>query len=321
VLILLVGLALFFNFLSGILDSSNIVAMPVSSNSIHPRLALLLAAMVQIVAPFIFGLAVARTIGNNLLNVEFIHLKAIVAGLAAAVVWLITTWRLGIPSSSSHALIGGIVGASVAANGWAAVNISTLVKVFFALFISPPLGMVLGYFVTRVVFLVTRNASPSINAVFRRSQFVTLTGLALSYGANDAQKGMGILSLGLVSAGVLPAFTIPTWVLLVTSSAIALGMFLGGWRLIRTLGGKIYHVRPVHAFSSQVAGACVVFAAALSGVPVSTTQVMSSSIVGAGAADRINKVRWTILEEMATAWLLTIPFTAVLAGAMEILLR
>lgn len=316
----LVGLALIFSFLCGVLDSSTMVAMPISSLAIHPRLALLLAAAVQIAGPVLFGLAVATTIGKNLLNPQYVHIEALNAGLAAAIIWAIATWRMGIPSSTSHALIGGMVGASIAADGWVAVNGPTLIRVLIALIISPALGLALGYGLTLAVFFATRNSAPSINRFFRRAQIFALTALSLSYGANDAEKTMGVLSLGLVSVGILQAFTVPVWVVLATSLAIAMGMFVGGWRLIRTLGGKIYRVRPVHGFSSQIAGAMVILSAALSGAPVSSTQVMSSSIVGACAADRINMVRWMTLHEMATAWLVTIPLTATIAAVIEAIL-
>jgi len=317
---LLLALALIFDFLNGFHDSSNIVATPISSNAMRPRLALLLAAVSEFVAPFVFGVAVATTIGDELLNVEVLEVSVINAALAAAIVWNLLTWYFGIPSSSSHALIGGLVGAAVIAEGIDAVNPSGLARVVVALLISPPLGMVAGYLVMRVVLFAVRGSAPGVNAFFRRSQAFTLVGLALSHGTNDAQKTMGVITMGLVAAGMLDTFVVPMWVIALSAGAIALGTFSGGWRLIRTLGGKIYRIRPVHAFSSQISGAAVILGAAMLGGPVSTTQVMSSSIMGVGAADRIKMVRWGILREMATAWALTIPVTALLAGVIYLLI-
>ena len=319
-IIILLALALIFDFLNGFHDSSNVVATPISSNAMRPRLALLLAAASEFVAPFLFGVAVATAIGDGLLNVEVLQLNVINAALAASIAWNLITWYVGIPSSSSHALVGGLVGAAVTAEGFAAVNPIGLLRVLIALLISPLLGMAFGYLTMRLVILGTRAAAPSVNNFFRRSQVFTLTALALSHGSNDAQKTMGVITMGLVAAGMLDSFVVPTWVVALSAAAIALGTLSGGWRLIRTLGGKIYRIRPVHAFSSQASGAAVIFVAALLGGPVSTTQVMSSSIMGVGAADRINMVRWGILREMTTAWALTIPVTALMAGLMYLLI-
>lgn len=319
-IVLLLLLALTFDFLNGFHDSSNVVATPISSNAMRPRLALLLAAIAHFVAPFLFGVAVATTIGDDLLNVEILEVNVINAALAAAIVWNLITWYFGIPSSSSHALVGGLVGAAVIAEGLDAVNPTGLLYVLLALLISPLLGMAFGYLTMRLVIAATRRSSPSVNSFFRRAQVFTLVGLALSHGSNDAQKTMGVITMGLVAGGYLDTFVVPVWVIAASAGAIALGTFFGGWRLIRTLGGKIYRIRPVHAFASQIAGASVILGAAVLGGPVSTTQVMSSSIMGVGAADRVNMVRWGILREMATAWVLTIPVTAALAAGIYLLI-
>ena len=317
---ILLALALIFDFLNGFHDSSNVVATPISSNAMRPRMALLLAAVSEFVAPFLFGVAVATAIGDGLLNVDVLQLNVINAALAASIAWNLITWYFGIPSSSSHALVGGLVGAAVIAEGFDAVHPMGLLRVLISLLISPLLGMAFGYLTMRLVILGTRGSAPSVNNFFRRSQVFTLTALALSHGSNDAQKTMGVITMGLVAAGMLDSFVVPTWVVALSATAIALGTLSGGWRLIRTLGGKIYRIRPVHAFSSQAAGAAVIFGAALLGGPVSTTQVMSSSIMGVGAADRINMVRWGILREMTTAWALTIPVTGLLAGLAYLLI-
>jgi PiT family inorganic phosphate transporter len=315
----LIALALTFDFLNGFHDSSNVVAMPISSNAMRPRLALLVAATADLVAPFLFGVAVATTIGNELLNVEVLEVSVINAALAAAIVWNLLTWYFGIPRHRRSA--GRRIGRLAVIAEWIdAVNPAGLARVLVALLISPPLGMAAGYITMRIVLLGVRGASPSVNSFFRRSQVFTLTGLALSHGTNDAQKTMGVITMGLVAAGILDTFVVPPVVIALSAGAIALGTFFGGWRLIRTFGGKIYRIRPVHAFSSQVSGAAVILGAALLGGPVSTTQVMSSSIMGVGAADRVNMVRWGILRDLATAWILTIPVTALLAGLMYLVI-
>lgn len=316
----LLVLALVFDFLNGFHDSSNIVATVISSGSMRPRAALILAAVAEFAGPFIFGVAVATTIGEGLLRVEAIPVEVVVAALAGAVIWNLITWYVGIPSSSSHALIGGLVGGAVLAEGLTAVHLPGLLKILAALLISPVLGMVAGYVTMRLILWAVQSATPRVNDLFRRLQVATLLGLALSHGTNDAQKTMGVLTLGLVAVGSLDSFRVPVWVIAVSAGAIALGTSFGGWRLIRTLGGKIMRVRPVHALASQAAGAAVILGAALVGGPVSTTQVMSSAIMGVGAAERVKKVRWLVLQDMVTAWLLTIPVTAGLSALAYLLL-
>jgi PiT family inorganic phosphate transporter len=310
----LIALALIFDFLNGFHDSSNIVATPISSGAMHPRAALGTAAVAEFVAPFIFGVAVATTIGEGLLDDSAITTNIVVAALFSAVMWNLLTWYLGLPSSSSHALVGGLLGAAILAEGIGVVQINGLTKIMIALLISPVLGLVFGFIIMKLVLWLVRKAPPSINTVFKRAQIVTLIGLALSHGTNDSQKTMGVITLGLLAAGLLPAFRVPIWVIAISASAIAFGTALGGWRLIRTLGGKIYRIRPIHGLTSQIAGAAVIMGAALVGGPVSTTQVMSSAIMGVGAAERLSKVRWLVLRDLATAWLLTIPSTAALSA-------
>lgn len=317
---LFIALALLFDFLNGFHDSSNIVATVISSRSMAPRQTLFLAAAAEFAGPFIFGVAVATTIGDGLLHIEALSLQVVISALFAGVVWNLFTWYLGIPSSSSHALVGGLLGASVVSSGLAVVQVRGLIKILVSLLISPPLGMLVGYLFLRITFWLARQATPRINTLFRRVQIFTLIGLALSHGSNDAQKTMGVITLGLVASGFQDHFSVPTWVIVLSATAIALGTSLGGWRLIRTLGGKIFRIRPIHGFTSQFAGAAVIFGAALLGGPVSTTQVMSSAIMGAGAAERLNKVRWSILSDMAIAWVLTIPATSLVAGVSYLIL-
>jgi len=319
--LILIALALVFDFLNGFHDSSNIVATMIASRALSGRQALTITALAEFSGPFLFGVAVATTIGNEVLTVSEIKLFVILAALTASIVWNIITWWLGIPSSSSHALVGGLVGAAVVENGWGVVKLAGLGKVVLALAISPPIGLLAGYLVMKTVLFMARASSPKINVFFKRAQIVTAIALALSHGTNDAQKTMGIITLGLVSAGAIPTFHVPLWVIAVCASAIAAGTATGGWRLIKTLGSKFFKVRPVHGFTTQVASAAVILSAALLGGPVSTTQVVSSAIMGVGSAERVSKVRWGTAGQIVIAWLTTIPFAAILAAGLAVILR
>jgi len=319
-LVLLIGLSLVFDFLNGFHDSSNIVATVISSGAMHPRLALLTAAAAEFAGPFLFGVAVATTVGDGLVDVRLLHTSVVIAALSSAVVWNLITWYLAIPSSSSHALVGGLIGAAIIANGPEVVLLPGLVKILIALLVSPPLGLLTGFIIMQITLWASRGATPIINSLFRRLQILTLIGLGLSHGTNDGQKTMGVITLGLVVSGRLDHFVVPLWVVAISATAIALGTSFGGWRLIRTLGGRMFRIRPIHGFTSQIAGASVIMGAALLGGPVSTTQVMSSAIMGVGAAERMSQVRWMILRDMLVAWLLTIPVTGGFAALAWLIL-
>jgi inorganic phosphate transporter, PiT family len=317
VLIAVVILGALFDFLNGIHDSSNVVATMISSRAFSPQVALGVTAMAEFSGPFIFSVAVARTIGNDIVASHLISTGVILAALVSAILWDLLTWFLGFPSSSSHALIGGIIGSVVMAAGWQAIQLKGLEKVLIALFVSPIIGFVFGFIIIRLVLIFSWKASPRINGFFKRSQIVTGISLALSHGANDAQKTMGVIFLSLVTANKLSASDrIPPWVIILCASMIALGTSVGGWRLIRTLGGKIYKIRPVDGFASQLSSAMVILGNSLLGGPVSTTQVVSSAIMGVGAGERANKVRWGVAQEIAMAWLFTIPATALVAAGL-----
>ena len=316
ILITVIILALVFDFLNGIHDSSNVVATMISSRAISPRFALGMTALANFIGPFIFGVAVANTIGHEIVAAETISTQVLVAALISAILWNLLTWYLGFPSSSSHALIGGFIGAVVMGAGWGAIQFHGLEKILIALFASPIIGYLIGFIVLRVVMIMSWNATPRINGLFKRSQILTALALALSHGTNDAQKTMGIITLALVTGGYLDTFAVPLWVVILCAGMIGLGTAVGGWKLIKTLGGKFYKIRPVDGFTSQLASATVILGASILGGPVSTTQVVSSAIMGVGAADRLNKVRWGVAQEIATAWLLTIPATALVAAGM-----
>jgi PiT family inorganic phosphate transporter len=321
-IIAVIILALIFDFLNGIHDSSNVVATMISSRALSPRVALGMTAVANFVGPFIFGVAVAETIGHEVVASGTISIQVILAALASAILWNLLTWYLGFPSSSSHALVGGIVGAVVIGAGWKAILLPGLEKILIALFISPIIGLIFGYLIHRLLFLICWNASPRVNVVFKRGQLLTALALALSHGTNDAQKTMGIITLALVTGGYLKVFAVPIWVIIICAAMIAFGTAVGGWKLIRTMGGKFFRIRPLDGFASQLASAIVIISASLFGGPVSTTQVVSSAIMGVGAADRMNKVRWGVAQEIAMAWLLTIPATAlVAAGLYWVLIR
>jgi PiT family inorganic phosphate transporter len=319
-LIFIIAIAMVFDFLNGFHDSSNIVATVISSRALSPQKALAMTAVAEFSGPFLFGVAVATTIGSEVVNPDVVSSTVIIAALSSAILWNLITWYFGWPSSTSHALIGGLIGAVGAAEGLATIRMAGLEKVLIALFVSPILGLVFGYLVLKTIYFLARGATPRINSFFKRSQLVTSLALALSHGTNDAQKTMGIIALAMVTTGYTTRFHIPWWVISLSASAIALGTATGGWRLIRTLGAKFYKIRPVHAFGSQLTSASIILGAALLGGPVSTTQVVSSAIMGAGSADRVSKVRWGVARDIAVAWVLTIPVSALVAAGLYLVI-
>ncbi len=318
--IVLVLVALVFGFYNGLHDSSNVVATVISTRAMRPRLALWMAAIANAVGPLIFGVAVAETIGHEVVAQRAVTLPVVYAALLAAILWNIITLKLGIPSSTSHALIGGMVGPVLAGYGTGAILVNGLLKVLLSLFLSPILGMLAGYWIIKTCLFLARGASPRVNVWFQRGQILTAATLALSHGTNGAQKTMGVITLGLVATGSLSHFYVPTWVILLSAAAIDLGTLLGGWSLIRTLGARFYRVRPIHGFSAQTASSLVILGAALLGGPVSTTHVVSSAIVGAGSAERVQKVRWGVVNNIVASWFLTIPAAAALGALLYLLI-
>ncbi len=314
-------LALVFEFLNGMRDSSNIVATMISSRAFHPRTALGMTAVAEFVAPFLFGTAVAKSISGSIIDPQILTLDILIACLVGAISWNLITWFLSIPSSSTHALMGGLLGSALVAVGLSGINASGLYKILIALFASPIIGFIVGYLLLRIIYFMARNASPNINYFFKRGQLLTTLALAFSYGANDAQKTIGIITLGLVTGGMLRGFTIPTWVIFLSMSATVAGTLLGGYRLIRTLGGKFYKIRAVHSFAAQLTSAAVILSASFGGLPVSTTQVVSSAIVGIGASERLGIVRWQVASDILIAWLITIPASALFSAGVYWLIK
>ena len=312
-LIALISIALIFDFLNGFHDSANVVATIISSRTLSGKKALMMAALANFAGPFIFGVAVANTIGHGIAVSEFITIQVLIAALVSACIWNLVTWFFGIPASSSHALIGGLIGAVFIGGGVHALISKGIIKVFAALFISPIIGLLFGWLAMKIIYLFLKRATPKADYVFKLGQIPTAIAMALSHGANDAQKTMGVITLGLVTTGYQKEFSVPTWVILISASAICLGTFGGGWRLIKTLGVKFYKIKPIHSFASQFASAVVIITASIFGGPVSTTQVVSMAIMGAGAGERISKVRWLVLKNIFLSWVLTIPVTALLS--------
>ena len=320
-LALVIILALIFEFINGMRDSSNIVATMISSRAFNPQTALTMTAVAEFLGPILFGVTVAKTIGSDIVASEIISLQALTVGLVGAIVWNLITWYFGIPSSSSHALIGGLIGAAVISSGWGAVKVHGLMKVLLALFISPLIGFLVGFILLKIVYVVSQNATPHINNFFKRSQMLTAVALAFSHGTNDAQKTIGIITLSLIISGQLSDFSVPLWVVVLSAGTMAAGTALGGWRLIRTLGGKFYKIRPVHGFTSQLTSGIVILGASVVGLPVSTTQVVSSAIIGVGASERFGKVRWGVAGDILTAWVITIPVSALFSAMIYSLLH
>ena len=315
-LIALFALALLFDFFNGFHDGANVVATIIATRAMSARGALVLAALANLAGPFLLGVAVAHTIGTEVVKPHAVGIAVLLAALASACIWDLLTWYLRLPISSSHALIGALLGAALAEVGPASILPHGLWKIALALLLAPVAGLMAGLAVMLVTRRCLRDASPKANLWLSSAQILTATALALSHGTNDAQKTMGVLGLGLMLLGVTPVFAIPWWVIVLCACAMALGTALGGSRLIRTLGLGLYRVRPIHGFSAQLASALVILSASLSGGPVSSSQVVSMAIAGAGAAERRSKVRWHVLGEIALAWVLTLPLCALLAALL-----
>ncbi len=313
--------ALGFAFFNGLNNSGALIAAPIASRAVEPNIAFILAVVAEFSGPFLFGTAVASTLGQDLIQRSAITLTVLLAGISSAMAWNIVTWFLGFPSSSSNALIGGLIGAALAANGPGVFIQSGLIKVFGSLLVSPVAGLAVGYLFLKLVVWLAHRSAPSVNYLFMNLQVLTTISIALSHGSNDGQKSMGLITIGLVVLGVQPGFVVPLWVTFACAFALALGVGAGGYRVIRTIGGRIYRMRPIHGFASQLTATVVVLGAALLGGPVSTMQVIGTSVVGVGAAERMHNVRWGIASQLVTAWLVTIPIVGSVAGLFYLLLR
>jgi Phosphate/sulphate permeases len=287
-----------------------------------PKKALALAVVIELVCPLIMGTAVASTIGKGIVHSEFIQSRGtnlayifILCAIIGAIIWNIITWFLGLPSSSSHALIGGLIGSGICVFGFQSIEwFNVLIKVVLMLFLTPVLGFIIGYIFMIYTNYLCRKSSPKVNKLFKISQIFSMGFLAASHSTNDAQKSMGIVTLILMISGCQTHFYVPFWVKLVSSSLMALGLSIGGWKIVRTVGRGIFHLKPIHSFVSQASSASVIFVSGLLGSPVSTSQIVSSSIMGVGAGERANAVRWNIVKNILISWVTTIPAAAVIAS-------
>ena len=315
-LLVVIALAMLFGFFNGMRDSSSIVATMISSRAFHPRAALGVTALAEFVGPFLFGTGVAKTIGGDIVQSEVLTLQVLISCLLGALLWSLITWVLSIPSSSSHALAGGLVGSVAISAGLGAIKFGGLYKVLLALFVLPLVGFLVGFIVLRLIYALAHSASPAINDFFKSGQLITAVALAVSHGTNDAQKTMGVVTLGLIIGGQIDQFSVPIWTIFASAAVMSLGTLFGGWRLIRTLGGKFYKIRPVHSFAIQLSSAIIVLAASVTGLPASTTQVVSSSIIGVGSSERLGKVRWGVADDILTAWVVTIPASALFSAGI-----
>ena len=315
-LIALIAVALAFDFLNGMNDAANSIATIVSTRVLRPQYAVAWAAFFNFIAFLVFGLHVAETVGRGIVEANVVDSHVIFAALAGAIIWQIITQRLGIPSSSSHALIGGLVGAGLTKAGIHAVVWSGVGKTVAAIFLSPGLGCLLALFLMLVVSWVFIRSSPfGVDNIFRRVQFVSASCYALGHGGNDAQKTMGIIAVLLFSEGSLgPNFYVPFWVVIACQIAMAAGTLAGGWRIVRTMGSRITRLTPMQGVCAETAGSVMLFAATSLGIPVSTTHTITGSIIGVGAAKNVSAVRWAVAKEIVTAWILTIPAAGLLSA-------
>jgi len=321
-LIAVLGLAVLFDYINGFHDTANAIATSVSTRALSPRVAIAMSATANFVGA-LTGTAVAHTIGTGLITDQAEGGVVVAAALIGAIVWNLFTWRLGIPSSSSHALIGGLLGASAAAVGFSAWLVGGILgKVILPLFGSPIAGFAIGFGLMVLIFHVFRRMHPkTMNDRFRRLQVLSAAYMAFSHGSNDAQKTMGVMTLALVSAGVLTEFKVPLWVILLAAGAISLGTAAGGWRIIRTMGTKVVKLDPVHGFAAETTAASVIFGASILGMPVSTTHVISSAILGVGSSDRFRAVHWGVARRIGIAWILTLPASGLVAALSYLVLH
>ncbi|MXP65119.1 inorganic phosphate transporter [Roseomonas sp. M0104] len=313
----LIAVALLFDFLNGLHDAANSIATIVSTRVLRPQYAVLWAAFFNFIAFLFFGLHVAQTIGTGIVEADLVTPRVIFGALSGAIAWNLITWGFGIPSSSSHALVGGIVGAGTAKAGFGAIVWSGLGKTLAAIVLSPALGLVLALFLVLVVSWIAVRKTPFVvDSSFRLLQFVSASFYSLGHGGNDAQKTMGIIAVLLYSQGMMPGgFHVPYWVVLSCQVAMALGTLFGGWRIVHTMGSKITRLTPMQGFCAETGGAMTLFLATWMGVPVSTTHTITGAIVGVGAARRVSAVRWGVAGNIVVAWVVTLPAAALIAAA------
>ncbi len=317
-LVVIVILALAFDFINGFHDAANSIATIVSTRVLTPRMAVIWAAFFNFIAFLIFGLHIANTIAKGIVRPDVVDLTVIGSGLIAAIIWNLLTWWWGIPSSSSHTLVGGFIGAAIAKAGMGAIFIPEILKIIAFIFLAPLIGIITSVIFSIITMHICKNMNPyKVDKYFRKLQLVSSAAYSLGHGANDAQKMMGIIFIALISTGHLTdADHIPFWVVLSCYSAIALGTLSGGWKIVKTMGQKITKLNPFEGFSAETAGAITLFGTAMAGIPVSTTHTITGSIIGAGITKRMSAVRWKVTYNLIWAWILTIPISALFAGGI-----
>jgi inorganic phosphate transporter, PiT family len=319
-LALIVTITLMFEFTNGWHDAASSIATVVSTRVLRPLWAVIWAAFWNFVAAFAFGTAVAKTMGSGLVDLKMVDQSVLLAGLLGAIVWNYATIRMGLPASSSHALMGGYGGAAIAASGFKAILIHGWVLPVLFIFVGPFIGMAAGLVVTVVTsWIVHKQAPQKVDKWFRRLQLVSAGAFSLGHGTNDAQKGMGIITAALVTSGTLRSYVVPYWVILCCHLAIAGGTMAGGWRVVKTMGQKITKLNPFGGFAAETAAAVTLIGTASAGIPVSTTHVITGAIVGVGASRRLTAVRWGVTERIAWAWVLTIPGAGLMGAAFHFL--
>ncbi len=319
--ILVIAVALIFDYINGFHDAANSIATVVSTRVLSPGHAVMWAAFFNFVAAFVFGTAVAKTVGSGMVDITVVTTSVILAGLTGAIIWDLITWYYGLPTSSSHALIGGYAGAAIAKVGTSALIPSGWTKTLIFIVLAPGFGFILGFTFMVITYWVCRKTPPSrVDQYFRKLQLLSAAAYSLGHGGNDAQKTMGVIAGVLYAGGLITEFMIPFWVVLAAHAAIALGTLAGGWRIIHTMGSKITRLQPVGGFAAETAGAVSLFTATALGVPVSTTHTITGAIIGVGSTRRLSAVRWGIAGQIVWAWILTIPASAGIAGATWYLL-
>lgn len=314
--------ALIFDFLNGFHDAANSIATVVGTRVLRPLQAVSLAAAANFIGPFVFGVAVATTIGKGIINPDFVTIYIIIGALIGAIIWDIITWLLGLPTSSSHALVGGILGAGIAGAGFHAVIFNGLEKVVTGIVVSPAVGLITGFLLATSIITIFAKRRPSkVNSVFGRLQLISSTYFSLTHGANDGQKTMGIIALILLTEGVISKFEVPYYVIIMAAFAISFGTFLGGWRIVKTMAVRITQLKPYQGFAAETGGASILAVLAWLGIPASTTHAISGAIMGAGAVNRMSAVRWGIGKRIVWAWVITIPASSVVAYVSTLIIN
>lgn len=317
-----IALALAFDFGNGLNDAANAISTIVATRVLSLRAAVVLSAFFNFVAAFAFSTAVAETMGKGVVDPAAINVYVVITGLVSAVLWVYGLSWLGMPISASHALIGGLVGASIAAAGWDVVNAGGLMKIILFIFLAPILGMVFGYLFSLLVRIIIKRMPPEkVQQHFKKIQLLSVSVYSLGHGANDAQKTMGIITLLLFIGGFIDSFQVPAWVIIASHSTIAIGTLAGGWAVVKTMGTQITKLRPIDGFCAETAGAGVIIGSSVFGIPVSTTHVITGSISGVGVMNRTTAVNWSIAKRIVYAWFLTIPLTAIAAAAIYLALK